>query len=595
MTALVGRDAVPDPPADGASVIAAADALAAAGRLLGDRVDDVGATWHRVPIVYDAPETQTAVAAVLPILHAGADFSDAARTASAALREFGETLIPLERTRIALLADIEAHRTQVLAHRASDAAATEDPADPLAGWGPYGYSANADLLQRCRSLQAMFEDAVDRCTASLRRIGDGPFLPTGLRQAAAGGGVPRATWSARADDFRNALGMRALERLTTADTETIHQLLAAHPEWITLLRDTPPAPAQVSSWWTGLDAAIAAALSSAAPVVLGSLGGVPAHVRAAANRANVGPRRRELRALIDNRGHVLMPGTYERVRAPIPDGWLAELDYLDRVAAGEVQLYQYDPDREQIIEMFGDPDRADVIMSFMPGTNTTMESFYTSTGQTGITALTRWQVERPQPGVTTAGFVVKQGPFPQLTSDIVATGPQNNDMMAALGRSYADFTFELDAIAPRAALVSVEHSAGSAAGGAAETAGAHFDARVALAGIGMTNDWKPQDGTEYYALQAPNDINKNVDNMQLGNWGYGIPATTANGFTEINSGLPDTPAWIHGLRTIDPTLGAALDLAGQLENHNRIISADPSTNDVVLRRLQNLLARAVTA
>ena len=70
--------------------------------------------------------------------------------------------------------------------------------------------------------------------------------------------------------------------------------------------------------------------------------------------------------------------------------------------------------------------------------------------------------------------------------------------------------------------------------GAAETAGAHFDARVALAGIGMTNDWKAQDGTEYYAMQAPNDINKNVDNMQLGNWGYGIPATTASADPDTN-------------------------------------------------------------
>ncbi|WP_307225005.1 hypothetical protein [Microbacterium arborescens] len=136
MTELVGVDAVPDLPADGAALVAAADTLAASGPLVGDRLDDVGATWHRVPMVYDAPETQTAATAVLPVLRVGEDFSDAARSASAALRELGESLIPLERTRSALLADIEAHRAQVLAYRASDAAAAEDPADPLAGWGP---------------------------------------------------------------------------------------------------------------------------------------------------------------------------------------------------------------------------------------------------------------------------------------------------------------------------------------------------------------------------------------------------------------------------------------------------------------------------
>ncbi|OWP21328.1 hypothetical protein CBF90_12775 [Microbacterium sp. AISO3] len=50
---------------------------------------------------------------------------------------------------------------------------------------------------------------------------------------------------------------------------------------------------------------------------------------------------------------------------------------------------------QQIIEMFGDVSKADVIMSFMPGTNTTMESFYSSTADEGLTSLTRRMVEYP--------------------------------------------------------------------------------------------------------------------------------------------------------------------------------------------------------
>lgn len=103
--------------------------------------------------------------------------------------------------------------------------------------------------------------------------------------------------------------------------------------------------------------------------------------------------------------------------------------------------------------MFGDVGKADVIMSFMPGTNTTMESFYTSTQNTGLTALTRLMVDDPPAGVDVAGFVLKQGFFPNLAPpEVAGLGPQVN--------------------------------------------------------LWALRGWEAQDGTAYYAIQGPTDINR---------------------------------------------------------------------------------------
>ena len=140
-------------------------------------------------------------------------------------------------------------------------------------------------------------------------------------------------------------------------------------------------------------------------------------------------------------------------------------------------------------------------MSFMPGTNATMESFYSSTADGELTSLTRLMVEDPPRGVNVAGFVLKQGFFPNLAAaDIVIQGPQVNLWALPLGSRYAAFEDELDVITDSTPLVSVEHSFGSSPGGHAERLGAGFQARVLLAGIGMTDGWEAQDGTDYYAI-----------------------------------------------------------------------------------------------
>ena len=572
-------------PGDGAAVSAAADIIATNGPSVGDGVTEAATAWSTLPAWYDAPETTTAVAAMAPLSTAATDFSDTATSVAAALIALGETLRSLESTRDVLLDDIEVHQSTVSAYRASEAAEYEDPSDPLAGWGPYGYARNEELWGRCSSLRARLTTAIEECEQDLRRIEQ----PSGVESVAqAGSSAPAGAleWTTRDAQFRTTLALAVLNQLTSADGSGIQQLLAEHPELATLLRDSTPEPQAINAWWTRLDPAATAALTAAAPAIVGGLGGVPAATRVAANRATAETRLRELEKLIDERGYTYQPGTYERVRLGIPDDWREERDYLERVAAGDVQLYQYDRQRGQIIEMLGDPEKADVLMTFMPGTNTTMESFYTSTATEGITALPRWAVQQPGPGV--AAFVVKQGAFPQLSADLIGTGPQNNEMTEKLGQEYARFSFELDAIAPKP-IVSVEHSAGSAAGGAAETAGADFDVRILLAGIGMTADWQPQPGTDYYAMQAPNDINKNFDGVQVENWGYAITPTESNGITELPSGIPGTSPATLVAGAVSPPLGIYLEGSSQLEHHNQIISGDMERNATVLRRIRQIL------
>lgn len=269
------------------------------------------------------------------------------------------------------------------------------------------------------------------------------------------------------------------------------------------------------------------------------------------------------------------------------------IDYLQRVVDGDVQLYLWRPDKDEVIEMFGNPDTADVIMSFMPGTNTTMDSFYTATATTGITALTRWEVENARAGTSVAGLVVKQGAFPQLGGNIFATGPQNNDMAEELGAKYADFAAGIHVITPGTPVVSVEHSFGSSVGGVAETQDAGFHTRITLSGIGMTSDYGPSLDTDHYAMRSPNDIldQLHVKETQIFNWGYQHAPTPENGFTELDSGIPGTPAWAQIGKVISPPIAIG-DLASGLDHHNQIISGDISENRVVMKQIQAFLTGA---
>lgn len=390
--------------------------------------------------------------------------------------------------------------------------------------------------------------------------------------------------------------LHQLEGLSEVDLAT---LLTLHPELTDVVQKTTN-PGDVSAWWAQLTLEQQQTLAIGAAGLIGALGGIPAHARAAANRVNAASRVAWLDAEIARvtdagyragNGQVYAPSTAVATYLSTLQELRAERDYLQRAVDGSVQLYLYNHQKGEIIEMLGNPSTADAIMTFMPGTNTTMDSFYTSTATTGITALTRWEVENPRLGYSVAGFVVKQGAFPQLDGDLMTTGPQNNDMAETLGAKYASFAGELHVIAPHAPLVSVEHSFGSAVGGVAETKDANFAARIALSGIGMTSDYGPSLETQHYAMQSPNDILTQLDvkGFQVFNWGYSTPPDAEHGFTELDSGIPGTPIWTQLMAPLSPPIAAAGDLMSGLDHHNQIISGNVNENRVVLEVVRDIV------
>lgn len=76
-----------------------------------------------------------------------------------------------------------------------------------------------------------------------------------------------------------------LRQLGQLPTSTLSSFVAQNPDVITNLLASPPAASDVSAWWSGLDSAATASLSSAAAQLVGNLDGIPTAVRDAANRA----------------------------------------------------------------------------------------------------------------------------------------------------------------------------------------------------------------------------------------------------------------------------------------------------------------------
>ncbi len=596
MSTLVGLWQVPELPADPDALAPAATALSAAVSGLEQHARDAETRWTGLPDVFDTPDTSTLETGMRLVTAAADDFAGSLRHAATAISVLAETLADARYRIDRLRAEILQLRQQVISYR-SELAEQYDLDGVGGAWGPGQYDWNLRLQAECVDVQIVLDRAADDCERALRRIDPAPHR---VESALGGVGLPASigTTQQQQERFEAGLALTILNRLASDGAADATGLLRRHPEWFAALVDHSLAPDDVAAWWTALDPGSAAALTLAAPALIGNLGGVPAAIRASANRTAAD---RRLQQVADEIARLKIAGIDVRADGPYSHqaaaaAYLARLSaldaehaYLQRVADGEVRLYAYRPERETIIEMFGDPERATAILSFMPGTNTTMESFYASTAQAGITALTDWEVRNADPNFPIAGFVVKQGAFPQLSLDILATGPQNNDMTEVLGVRYAEFVDELRAVSPDAPIVSVEHSFGSAVGGEAERLGAGFDTRIMLAGIGMTDAWRPDPATDHYALQAPNDINRHLDGIQAGNWGYAISPSEANGVTELDPAIPGTPLWAQLAAPFSPTIAAVADIVSGLDHHNQIISGNPAENRTVLRQLQSTL------
>ncbi|MFC6356452.1 hypothetical protein [Luethyella okanaganae] len=416
-----------------------------------------------------------------------------------------------------------------------------------------------------------------------------------------------------------------LDRMAGLSAVDVAVLAAANPGLFDRVLARQPAAAQVADWWANLDGAAQVALLAGAPALLGALNGIPLMTRVEANRLNavmvLADARAELAQLRREQGaSASMAAVYAAhagggagvaVGTSLDDtGSEArirllgkQLAYLEQVVSGEIQLYLYDPAKDRAIEMIGDPHAAKVVLSFLPGTDASLETMYDGViadpefpyRRGGHQTLAAWEVGRSRGDVL--AFVVKDGVFPQF-SELFTNGPQSNSAADRIGAAYAEFHAGLRATGVGGLpVVSVEHSFGTAAAGQAERAGAEFDTRVLLGPIGMKDGWTPNPETTYAAYAAPDDINRLFyttpwgGGLAVGDVGYAVSPTPQNGVMNYDSGIPaDNPVGAGLLTLVAPPVGIPVQVAGMVDNHNQIVGT--ADNLKVLRAIRQRLVGA---
>jgi len=369
-------------------------------------------------------------------------------------------------------------------------------------------------------------------------------------------------------------------------------------------------PDAAHDWWESLTPEEQARLIENAPELVGGLDGVPALDRVAAN-ANIAGDQIEVnddrikeieQQLADPWRYALSSITGAGDTQALRDELSAlknENGYLQKAVDGDVQLYTYDKDADRLVEMIGNPETATQQMTWIPGTATTMDSFY-GNAKIGygndIQALSSSLADRT-PG--TLVFVTKDGYYPQWDP---AHPPSDTSIAMDLGRTMAQFQTGLDASGlPPLPTTAVGHSAGLAILTASEQAGAHYDNVVSLSGIGMDDGWKPQSGTSYYDYTTDGDMILAARGLHAS-----IPDIDISGslldpqihITEVEMGFPLTPSAENGFTVLDSGIGvtkpdlldpfAGWNLVNESKDNHSLV-ASGRTSDEVKDGLTNLL------
>lgn len=325
---------------------------------------------------------------------------------------------------------------------------------------------------------------------------------TGTRGALAGilpdrdGGVSRAVTPTVTLQQLSALSATELAALFALYPDLAEQLLADED------------PNAVAQWWASLSTGTQTALVFGASALIGSLGGVSAVARAAANRLNAAKRLDEIDARVaelrgtPTSGGFSTPaygydaGTFDAEISRL----LAERGYLQKAVEGTIQLYLYEPAKGNIIEMIGTPGPTTTgINTYVPGTFTSVFSFYSEGVQQIATAL-----NAADPGQVF--FIWKGGLFPGENPEtgeafLPRVLEANFEPWAlAKGHWIAEFDIELRAATTSSVTAThngVGHSWGLAAITSSEVAGTHYDHVISLSGAGMPSTWDAQPGTRY--------------------------------------------------------------------------------------------------
>jgi len=289
------------------------------------------------------------------------------------------------------------------------------------------------------------------------------------------------------DTLDRRLGESVTDRLTwmlSTSQASVQHWLDKNPEFATMVEFAEPAV--VSQWWSDLTAQSdgssgawtsgpAAALVALVPAMIGSLNGVPATDRVAANRAAAPQWIQQAKADLAD----AEPGS---ARAAF---LVDEIAYLERVVSGEGSLlYVYDRDSSRIVEMIGTPTaETETVITYSPGTFTSMRDFYSG----GTTQISNYLVQNV-PG--TVAFVYKDGVFP---GENVESGGANmlriteaNDPERALvaGEQLASFAagMRADPLLVDAEQDAIGFSWGLANVASSEIAGVNYDKVISLSG-----------------------------------------------------------------------------------------------------------------
>ena len=402
-----------------------------------------------------------------------------------------------------------------------------------------------------------------------------------------------ASWS-----LPGAPGGMTLEQLVGMSETDIATLLAAHPELIDKLL-TAQTPEQTAAWWQSLTLDQQHALVLGGSALIGALGGIPTMVRVAANRLNAAVEYKATQREIAQQRWFASPRDIDdlTVGAIVSNRSLSQLqeksDYLERVMSGAVQLYLYQPDRDRIVEMIGNPSASTTnSVTYVPGTFSNQYSFYTDEVQ----QVGRW-LNGQDPNMVV--FVWHGGEFPGQrpgTTQVDGILAANEAPLALkTGGGLAAFQGEVatDPHLNAARHDAIAHSWGLAATTASELEGARYDSVVSLSGAWMPPGWEGQSNTAYshYTYTDFLTVAKELDLVGAGN----IPDTNPAFAKPLGDPIPTHGDWTLTLPTSSSPYVASepvripmnTDLAG---THSLVASSD-NDNLAILRSVQRDLLR----
>jgi len=567
--------AIPVAPADSEELRRCARELRQASAPLRLSAENILFSWGMLPEVYRAPESVDLQDAMTLVGPAAVEILTGLQLACAAVETLADELDAVTRERTALVARIESRCLPGL--RALPVA--DDPLSRQLAADARD-DAEAGFRRECAALVDRWDAAVDACAARLRAIPDVPWTLSSTLRADEHDPIAEST------SILDAAALPLLARLADHDGAAATRLLAAHPEWVAVLRRARPET--IARWWNSLTPTTAAALTATIPAVIGNLDGVAIAARIAANRSRVTARIEELRRQRLEAQLTADPLT-ARFRSPSAqaDSRLraidAEIAYFEAVQDGRKQLYAWDPDHGSLIEMSGDPAQATAALFVVPGTNTRAESFF---GDEPISRFADWQVRNASPGSVVA-LTVMTGAMPQLDK-LLTEGPQYNGFAQERGVEFANVVIGVNAAQPSLWTMSYEHSYASAVGSSAEIHGATLDARFLAGGVGAVGPYVPNPDTAYYAAQAPDDINRSYAGLRLGGLGFDIPPESFPGITIVNSGIPGTDPLELAYGPVAPPF----IIGDSVAHHNALMSDDENINGDVLHAVQKLLKDA---